>query len=119
MARYENIAADANQIVITLFEDFCSKHPGAISEQANFLEQLLRLYNLGIRTSPRACQAVVRERAVRLAAAKTPVTISMKKVQMKDRYTGSPVVGKYYNALQIHSTALDKESVLDDTADEE
>ena len=119
MARYENIAAEANQIVITLFENFCATHPGAISEQANFLEQLLRLYNLGIRTSPRACQSVVRERAVRLAAAKTPVTISMKKVPMTNRYTKEVIPGKHYNALQIHSTALDKESVLDDSTDEE
>lgn len=118
MARYHKIAEEANQIVITLFEQFCASNPGKLPEQAEFLSSLLKLYNLGIRTSPRACQSTVRRNAVETAAKNTPVTITMSKVPMKD-YKGDPIPGRYFNALGINSTLHNVSATLDDSSDEE
>lgn len=118
MARYHKVAEEANHIVITLFEQFCAANPGKLPEQAEFLASILKLYNLGIRTSPRACQATVRRNAVETAARNTPVTISMTKVPMKD-FSGNLIPGRYFNALGITSKLSNTSSTLDDSDDDE
>lgn len=118
MARYHKVAEEANQIVITLFERHCALVQGDLADQAEFLASLLKLYNLGIRTSPRACQATVRRTAVEMAAKSTPVTITMTKVPMKD-FSGNPIPGRYFNALGINSTLHNSSATLDDSEDEE
>ena len=118
MARYLKVAAEANQIVITLFEQFCAANPGKLADQADYLSQILRLYNLGIRTSPRACQATVRRNAVETAAKNTPVTVTMTKVPMKD-FSGNPIPGRYFNALGLHTTLHNNSITLDDSSDED
>lgn len=47
--------------------------------------QLAKLYNLGIRTSPRACQSTVRINAVRAAMKTAPVKVSSSQVPIEGR----------------------------------
>ena len=108
MARYESIAKEANKIVVTLVNQL-KTHATSPEEVEQFTEQLLRLYNLGIRTSPRACQSIVREKAVRIAATSLPVVVGMKKVQLPNF--------RSYNALTITPKNSGVVTTLDDTED--
>lgn len=89
MAKYLQTAAKASIVIddiITLIKD----HPN----KEYILHQIIYLYNLGIRTSPRACQSTVRYNAVKEAAKNQPCKISM--TEKKD-----PTTGFTYKALCI------------------
>lgn len=72
MAKYLKTAAKANDVITSIMGSL-GEHP----EKEYILSQLLYLYNLGIRTAPRATQSTVRLNAVKEAAKGQPVKISM------------------------------------------
>lgn len=88
MARYMTVAADANKLLLSIRELLKDE----FKEQGT--EMLLRLFNYGIRVSPRGVQSTVRLNAVRRAAEETNVQVSMKEVRNARGYT--------FNALQLN-----------------
>lgn len=96
MARYMTVAADANKLLLSIRELLKDE----FKDQGT--EMLLRLFNYGIRVSPRGVQSTVRLNAVRRAAEETNVQVSMKGVKNARGYI--------YNALQLNGNL--------DTADE-
>jgi hypothetical protein len=96
MARYMTVAADANKLLLSIRELLKDE----FKDQGT--EMLLRLFNYGIRVSPRGVQSTVRLNAVRRAAEETNVQVSMKEVKNARGYI--------YNALQLNGNL--------DTADE-
>lgn len=90
MARYLETAAKANEVITDILDVVDRLDP---QEKSYITSQLLYLYNLGIRTAPRATQSTVRLNAVRAAAKGTEAKVSM---TTKEGYNG-----KTYNALSI------------------
>lgn len=88
MARYMTVAADANKLLLSIRELLKDE----FKEQGT--EMLLRLFNYGIRVSPRGVQSTVRLNAVRRAAEGTNVQVSMKEVKNARGYI--------FNALQLN-----------------
>ena len=71
MPRYMDTAAEANKLaqdLLVLIHDH---------DQPKAAELIARLYNLGIRTAPRAVQSTVRYNAVKRAVQDLPVRVSM------------------------------------------
>lgn len=91
MARYLETAAEANKVA----ESLLSLVPDATKPQA--AELIARLYNLGIRTAPRAVQSTVRFNAVQRAVRGLPVKVRME--QRTDERTK-----RTYNALITEPT---------------
>ncbi len=115
MPRYHDIAKQANSLVKDIYDTFRTQDqlPTALQLE-DIAEKLLRLYNLGIRTSPRPTQAVVRHTAVSMAGEGLPVRVGMTKVTSPKGFT--------YNALTIQHkrTTIDSSpTTLDDSQDEE
>ena len=88
MARYMQIAADAGVIIRELLAQVPTE------QQPDFAVKLAKVYNLGIRTAPRAVQSTVRRNAVAEAMRGLPVRVSM--VPVAKRYGGGT-----FNALQL------------------
>ena len=74
MPRYMDIAAEANTVSADIMEFIHEE-----SDRPRVAELLARLYNLGIRTAPRAVQSTVRFNAVQRAVKDLPVKVSMEK----------------------------------------
>lgn len=93
MARYMKVAAQATQVV-----DNIMKLVGDNPHSNEILSDLLYLYNLGIRTAPRAVQSTVRLNAVIEAARNQKAT-----VRMVEKPSGNP---RYptYKAIQIRTS---------------
>ena len=91
MARYMKVAADASAVVDNIMNLVGKDSPMS----AEILSDVLYLYNLGIRTAPRAVQSTVRLNAVREAGKNQKCTI-----RMVERPSGNP---RYptYKAIQI------------------
>ena len=87
MARYLETAAKANEVVKDILENVPEDKKSYITSQ------ILYLYNLGIRTAPRATQSTVRLNAVVTAAKGTGASVNM---VTKEGYNN-----RTYNALQI------------------
>lgn len=105
MARYMKIAAQASQIVDSIMQ-LVGDNPHA----PEILSDILYLYNLGIRTAPRAVQSTVRLNAVIEAARNQKATIRI--VEKKSSNPRYPT----YKAIQITTQVTTKE---DGEADEE
>lgn len=105
MARYMKIAAQATNTV-----DNIMKMVGDNPHASDILSELLYLYNLGIRTAPRAVQSTVRLNAVIEAARNQKATI-----RMVEKASGNP---RYptYKAIQILTSG---NTVEDGDSDEE
>lgn len=90
MARYMETAAEANKVAQELLDmvmdEVGDKGKGMAAEL------IARLYNLGIRTAPRAVQSSVRYNAVKRAVQDLPVKVDMQ--QRKD-----PKTLRTYNVL--------------------
>src|ERR1043165_530279 len=86
MAKYLEIAAQANQVAKTLLD---LVEEGRKPQAADLIAQLV---NLGIRCSPRGVQHTVRFNAVERAVRGLPVIVGMKEVT-------NPHTGKSYHAL--------------------
>lgn len=71
MPRYMDTAAEANKVAQDLLNCVTSDY------RPQAAELIARLYNLGIRTAPRAVQSTVRFNAVRRAVQDLPVKVSM------------------------------------------
>jgi hypothetical protein len=108
MARYLEVAAKASEVVDGIM-DRIKDHPN----RDEIASQLVYLYNLGIRTSPRPCQSTVRLNAVVRAAKNQPL-----KVRFVEK-TAKGFKGEYtYKAINISSTRQpDLPTLSDDTAD--
>ena len=106
MARYMKIASDASMVVDNIM-DKLKGHPLS----TEILADLLYLYNLGIRTAPRATQSTVRLNAVIEAAKNQPATI-----RMVEKPSNSPRYPIYKAIRIITSLETHKE---DGDADEE
>jgi len=91
MARYMKVAADAPAVVDNIMNLVGRDNPMS----AEILSDILYLYNLGIRTAPRAVQSTVRLNAVREAGKNQRCTI-----RMVEKPSGNP---RYptYKAIQI------------------
>ncbi len=80
MPRYMDIAAEANKVaydLLGLFDELNSIDPHHVqSIKSAAAELIARLYNLGIRTAPRAVQSTVRYNAVKRAVQDLPVKVS-------------------------------------------
>lgn len=87
MARYMERAAEANKVAQELLEGILCEE-----DKPHAAELIARLYNLGIRTAPRAVQSTVRYNAVKRAVQDLPVKVSME--QRVDEQTK-----RTYNAL--------------------
>ena len=96
MARYMEIAKQANERIIATLQ--CVKEiAGGDLKDADVIAlstHLAHVYNLGVRTNPRACQSTVRFNAVRAAMNGLPVSVVMETVT--DERTG-----KDFNALKV------------------
>lgn len=80
MPRYMDTAAEANMVakeLMNLVTTIGARDDHATAGTAAVL--ITRLYNLGIRTAPRAVQSTVRFNAVRRAVQDLPVRVSMEK----------------------------------------
>lgn len=97
MARYLQIAAQANEVVGAILATVPEK------DRPQLAASLAKLYNLGIRTSPRPCQSTVRINAVTAALKGHGVRIGSKQVPV------SPGNPKTFTALTI--TANEKVEV--------
>lgn len=86
MARYMETAAQANKVAQDLLQMISN------DDKPQAAELIARLYNLGIRTAPRAVQSTVRFNAVRRAVQDLPVKVSME--QKTD-----PKTHRIYNVL--------------------
>jgi hypothetical protein len=110
MARYLEVAAEANGVALSLL----SLVPDV--DQPKAAEMIARLVNLGVRCSPRGVQHTVRFNAVRRAVQGLPVKVSM--VQKTDERTQ-----RTYNALVTQpvgpSGQVGKSTVVEGATDEE
>lgn len=81
MPRYMDTAAEANRVahdLLGLFDEINSVDKDyVLNIKAAASELIARLYNLGIRTAPRAVQSTVRYNAVKRAVQDLPVKVSM------------------------------------------
>lgn len=98
MAQYMNTANEANKKIQEILDYVWNNtelHYEVINSYKTELGTLLaQLYNLGIRTAPRAVQSTVRLNAVREACKGLPLTITIEK-KIDER------TGNEYNALNI------------------
>lgn len=90
MARYMKIASDASAVVDSIMYKL-KDHPMS----TEILADVVYLYNLGIRTAPRATQSTVRLNAIKEAAKNQPVSIRM--IEKKSNNPRFPT----YKAIQI------------------
>lgn len=88
MARYLETAAKARTLSVEILEMVPAELRPVMAEH------LARLYNLGIRTSPRAVHSTVRYNAVVAAMRGLPVSVKMKQVPKGNGKPG------YFNALE-------------------
>lgn len=79
MARYLKVAEEANQQIKKIVETYA--HGCTEDVKAQLIKELAHLYNLGIRTAPRAVQSTVRLNAVKEATIGFPVSARMEKKQ--------------------------------------
>lgn len=87
MARYMVIAAEANKVAQDLLN--CTHN----EDKPKVAELIARLYNLGIRTAPRAVQSTVRYNAVKRAVQDLPVKVDMQqKVDERTKRTYNVLV---------------------------
>lgn len=86
MARYLKIAADAN----TQIKKIVTNADSMSDEQLAI--ELAYLYNLGIRTNPRACQGTVRLNAVQSAIKGFKVSARLEKVVQPNGYSFNKLV---------------------------
>ena len=87
MARYLETAATAATVINEVAMMIPEEH------RTEALCKIAEIYNLGIRTAPRACQSTVRFRAVERAMKELPVHVMMKEVTTDS--------GKTFNALSV------------------
>lgn len=107
MPRYMEIAKQAQSVVDSVMLTL-KDHP----EKEFILPQLLFLYNLGIRTAPRATQSTVRLNAVVEAGRNQPVNTKLV------TRTGKGYKGDYtYKAISIQVTTNPSASVEDSSTD--
>lgn len=88
MARYLQVAAEANEVAKSLFNLVPEENRQAAAGL------IAKLVNYGLRCSPRAVQSTVRLNAVRRAVYGLPVEVGMVKVT-------DPVTHKSFNAITI------------------
>jgi hypothetical protein len=94
MARYLETASEANELIKDLIEHTHGFDDNSDPMYQAFCEKLIRLYNLGIRTAPRAVQSTVRLRACQEAAKDLPINVRMaERIDERTQRT--------YNALDI------------------
>lgn len=96
MARYMETAGKAREVVQEILQ-MVGDDPLV---KAVVAAKLGKLYNLGIRTAPRAVQATVRRNAVEAAMRGAPVKVSMRQLP-KTYGTGT------FNALEIIPVGVD------------
>jgi len=104
MARYMEVAAEANLVALKLLELVPEDH------RPKAAELVARLVNFGVRCSPRGVQHTVRYNAVRRSVQGLPVAVSMRQVT-------DPVTHRTYNAL-ITAPVGGQESVETNGGDE-
>jgi hypothetical protein len=93
MARYLEIASKASEVVDDVMNTIDSLPQ---DKKEYILSQILYLYNLGIRTAPRATQSTVRLNAIVAAAKNQKATVRMVEK------SGTGYRGPYtYKAIQI------------------
>jgi hypothetical protein len=108
MARYLETAAKAAEVLDSIME--CLKdHP----DREHILSQTIYLYNLGIRTAPRATQSTVRLNAIRVMAKNQPAKISMVEKKATSMYKGNYT----YKAIRIETAPHDQPYIVEDGAD--
>ena len=113
MPRYMEIAAEANKVAKDLMDLVELHHDPIISARA--AELVARLYNLGIRTAPRAVQSTVRYNAVKRAVQDLPVKISMEqKVDERTKRTYNVLVTQPIGGKPSIETASDDVSGMDE-----
>lgn len=95
MAKYMKVAKDAQHFIDALF----ALIPDDKKEEAAI--HIARLFNMGIRVSPRPVQGTVRIKAICEACKNLPIECKLEKVDLPPRpgYT----MGMSYNALRITS----------------
>ena len=106
MARYLRVAQEANDLIhktISVHRDITD---------AELIALLGKLYNLGIRTSPRPCQSTVRLNAVSAALKGTPIKAQMTKVR-------DPLSQRDFNALSLINTENNQLVSSDASTDDE
>ena len=92
MARYMENAATANSMIMEILQKISFENE---QDEQMVKSHLIRLYNEGIKSNPRPCQATVRERACQRAALGLGFEIEMVKKQNHN--------GREFNLLKISS----------------
>lgn len=109
MARYLQTADKASQILDQIMHTL-KDHP----DKEHLLTQIIYLFNLGIRVSPRGVQSTVRLNAVKEAAKNQPVRIFFSTKEFTDRFGNKGT----YQAINIQASATTSLQEGDDAADE-
>jgi hypothetical protein len=105
------VAEEAQQYIDALF----ALIPKAKQEEAAI--HIARLFNMGIRVSPRPVQGTVRINAIQKACANLPITCRLERVE-KPASNGYPATS--YNALRVVSkSGLDIPDPLDGKDEDE
>jgi hypothetical protein len=110
MPRYLGIVVDAGQVIRELLATV------PVEQQPDFAVKLGKLYNLGIRTAPRAVQSTVRKNAVAEALRGLPVRVGMTPVTKPKRYGGGMVT---FNALTLTPVGGSNTPTTEGDADED
>lgn len=101
MARYLQVAGEANEVAKQLFALV------AEDKQQQAAQLIAKLVNYGLRCSPRAVQSTVRLNAVKRAVQGLPVAVGMTKVF-------DPVTQKSFNAITFGGDQPDTWESADD-----
>jgi hypothetical protein len=109
MARYLQTADKASEVLDQIMHKL-KDHP----DKELLLTQIIYLFNMGIRISPRGVQATVRLNAVKEAAKNQPVRIFYTTKEYTDRYGNKGS----YQAINIQASANTSLQEGDDAADE-
>lgn len=105
MARYEQRAQEANAIAQSLL----SSLPPGVDKMA-FAVAITKIFNLGIRVSPRGVQGTVRIKAIQGMLKDIPITARLQEVSRN---------GYSFNALVLTPQEGDTTPIIDDGSDEE
>ena len=117
MARYLQTAAQANEVVkdiVNSVKELTSDNVDVGTIENHILSQCLYLYNLGIRTAPRATQSTVRLNAVKEAAKGTNASVTMTEKQGHSTYKGNYT----YKAIRIQ-TGQQGNNIIEEGNDED
>ena len=103
MAKYLEVAKEARKQIERILD---SSMFGATEKvRADLVKELAYLYNLGIRTSPRACQSTVRLRAVQEAIRGFGVQARLEEVE-RDGYSFKKLVLTANTAVKEKNNAI-------------